>query len=178
MDNNILSIQGYNLFRSDHTDDVKRGSVCTYNKKYQSIRRIDILHICESVVCEVTMQSNKGYIVVIYQSPCQSWAKFDNFLSKLGQLLDLIENLTHLWQSCYVILMQGLSHSGQMIWYHLKTQILNHQQQCMLFINQYWILITYYLTHLCAFTSFSLISLCLLVMLFFPNRFSCSDSIK
>ena len=96
VDNNILSIQGYNLFRSDHTDDVKRGSVCTYNKKYQSIRRIDILHICESVVCEVTMQSNKGYIVVIYQSPCQSWAKFDNFLSRLGQLLDLIENLTHL----------------------------------------------------------------------------------
>ena len=86
-------MQGYNLLRSDRPDDVKRGGVCTYNKKKQSTRRINILHICQSVVCEVITQRYKGQIVVIYQSPCQSWAEFDNFLSRLGQLVNYIENL-------------------------------------------------------------------------------------
>ena len=48
------------------------------------------------------------------------------FYLDLGSWLIILRIWTHLWQSCYVILMQGLSHSGQMIWYHLKTQILNH----------------------------------------------------
>ena len=48
------------------------------------------------------------------------------FYLDLGSWWIILRIWTHLWQSCYVILMQGLSHSGQMIWYHLKTQILNH----------------------------------------------------
>ena len=68
---NIISLQGCNLLRSDNTDNVRRCRVCMYCKENLSLKRINIPHIFWCVVCEVTMQRHKGYIVVISRSPSQ-----------------------------------------------------------------------------------------------------------
>ena len=51
VDENILSLQGYNLLRSYHLDDVKREGICMYFEENQSTRRILIYLIFLSVWC-------------------------------------------------------------------------------------------------------------------------------
>ena len=42
-DDNILHMEGYNLIRADHPDNIKRGRVCLYFKKSLALRKLDYL---------------------------------------------------------------------------------------------------------------------------------------
>ena len=81
VDGTTLSLSGYNLVRSDHPSNIKRGGVYLYYKDNLSLRSINVLFLSHCVLCEVNLQSQKGYVIVIYRSPSQSMVEFYEFLS-------------------------------------------------------------------------------------------------
>ena len=52
---------------------------------------IDNSFIAQCTVCEITLQNQKGYVVVTYRSPSQSSTEFDEFLSNFDKLLNHIK---------------------------------------------------------------------------------------
>ena len=51
-DDDILHMKGYNLIRADHLDNIKRGGVCLYFKKSLTLKKIELSHITECLLCE------------------------------------------------------------------------------------------------------------------------------
>ena len=49
----LLEIYGYNLIRSEHPNDIKRGGVCFYFKKILPVRVITILYFKEPLLLEM-----------------------------------------------------------------------------------------------------------------------------
>ena len=84
-------LPGYNLAQSDHPGNVKRGDVCLYCKEKFSLRMINVSFLSQCVLCEVTLQRQKGYVIVIYRSPSQTAVEFDEFLSNLEKLLNFVK---------------------------------------------------------------------------------------
>ena len=64
-----LMIEGYNLIRSDHPSNTKRGGICIYYKESLAVRILNIISLTECLVCEVTIQNKKGYAGVVYRFP-------------------------------------------------------------------------------------------------------------
>ena len=93
VDDTILSLPGYNLVRSDHPSNIKRGCVCLYYEENLSLSSINVPFLFQCVLCEVILQSHKGCVIVIYRSPSQSIVGFDEFLSNFGNLLNFVEGL-------------------------------------------------------------------------------------
>ena len=87
LDDNSLSLNGYNLTCADHPDDFKRGGVCMYGKENLSLRIISISYFNQCLLCEVTFQNQKGYIAVTYCSPRHSCNEFEDFLFNLEKLI-------------------------------------------------------------------------------------------
>ena len=54
-----LMIEGYNLIRSDHPSNTKRGGVCIYYKEYSAVPIVNITSLTECLVCEVIIQKQK-----------------------------------------------------------------------------------------------------------------------
>ena len=52
---------------------------------------INISFISQFVLCKVTLQRQKGYVIVIYRSPSQTAVEFDEFLSNLEKLLNFVK---------------------------------------------------------------------------------------
>ena len=109
-DATTLPLTGYNLVRSDHPNNIKRGGACLYHKENLSLRSINAPFFFQCVLCEVTSQSQKGYVIVIYQSQSLLTVEFDEFLSSL-----LLKDLNHPLLLYSSISMQDLNHDGQMI---------------------------------------------------------------
>ena len=81
-------MEGYNLIRADHPDNIKRG-VCLYFKKSLAVRKIELFHITECLLCEVHV----GFIIFSYHSPSQTISQFDYFLSSFEKLFDDVQIL-------------------------------------------------------------------------------------
>ena len=92
-DDTTLSLPGYNLARSNHPSNVKRVGVCLYYKEKLYLRMINVSFLSQCVLCEVTLQRQKGYVIVIYRSPSQTAVEFDEFLSNLEKLLNFVKQL-------------------------------------------------------------------------------------
>ena len=86
LDDHNPSIQGYSLIRADHPDNVKRGDVCLYFKENLTLKVIDNSFVAQCIICEITLQNQKGYVVVTYRSPSQSSTELDEFLSNFDNL--------------------------------------------------------------------------------------------
>ena len=86
LDDNSLSLNGYNLTRADHPDNVKRGCVCVYYKENLSLRIISTSYFHQCLLCEATCQNEKGYIAVIYRSPSQPCSELKIFYLILKSL--------------------------------------------------------------------------------------------
>ena len=56
-DDKDLMLDGYNLIRSDHPSNTKRGCVCIYFKVYLAVHLVDITCLPECLVCQVTLQN-------------------------------------------------------------------------------------------------------------------------
>ena len=59
-------------------------------------RRDQLMHYFFLSVCyvkRVTLQSQKGYVIVIYRSPSQSTVEFDEFLSNFENLFNFVKGL-------------------------------------------------------------------------------------
>ena len=86
-------MEGYNLIRADHPDNIKRGGVCLYFKKSLALRKIELSHITECLLCEVNVKGQVGFIIVSYRSPSQTISQFDDFLSSFEKLFDNVQIL-------------------------------------------------------------------------------------
>ena len=92
LDDHNLSIPGYSLIQAGHPDDVKRGGFCLYFKETLTLKVIDNSFITQCIVCEIRLQNQKGYVVVIYRSPSQSSTEFEEFSSNFDKLLNHIKH--------------------------------------------------------------------------------------
>ena len=79
--------------RSDHPNNVKTGGACLYYKENLSLRSVNVPFLSQCVLCEVNLQSQKGYVIVIYRSPSQWTVEFDEFLSNSENLLYFVKGL-------------------------------------------------------------------------------------
>ena len=87
-DNNNLEIAGYNLVRSDHLSNNKRGGVCIYYKASLPLRVIDICFLQECIIFEVMIGDKQCNFVALYRSPSQDQDEFDSFSKNLEITLD------------------------------------------------------------------------------------------
>ena len=81
-DDKDLAIEGYNLVRADHPNDLKKGGV--------SIQLINVNYLGECLLCEITFDNTKGYIAVLYRSPSQTSSTFNCFLLNFEKMLQEI----------------------------------------------------------------------------------------
>ena len=87
-DNDNLEIPGYNLVRSDHPSNNKRGGVCIYYKASLPLRVIDICFLQECIIFEVMIGDKQCNFVALYRSPSQDQDEFDSFSKNLEITLD------------------------------------------------------------------------------------------
>ena len=84
-DDGRLTLDGYNFFKSNHPQNVKRGGVGLYVKEsLPSQNRSDLVTLPECVVCEIQLDRKKYFFVVIYRSPSQDQSVFDDFTINLS----------------------------------------------------------------------------------------------
>ena len=80
-------MEGYNLINADHPSNVKKGGVGIYYNQSIAVQVININFLSECLLCEVIVNDKKGYIAVLYRSPSQTNAVFNDFLSNFEKLL-------------------------------------------------------------------------------------------
>ena len=90
VDSSKLSIPGY-IVRTDHPNDQKRGGVCLYFKENLILRRLDVSYIAQCLLCEVTIENKKVYIVVLHRSPSQAANEFHDFQYNFEKLLNQVK---------------------------------------------------------------------------------------
>ena len=82
-DYDSLEISGYNLVRSDHPSNNKRGEVCIYNKVSLRLRVIAIFFLQECITFKGMIGDKNCNFVVVYRSPSQNQDEFDSFSKNL-----------------------------------------------------------------------------------------------
>ena len=82
-DDSNLKIPGYNLVRSDHPSNKKRGGACIYYKSYLPLRIIDINYLSECVRFELMVGDKLCNFIALYRSPSQSQDLFESFKENL-----------------------------------------------------------------------------------------------
>ena len=93
-DDNRISIPGYNLFRTDHPSNTKRGGDCVYYKDHLPIiKRTDLCQLRECLVTELRIGKNKFFFTCLYRSPSQISEEFEDFCTDLTLFLSNINSL-------------------------------------------------------------------------------------
>ena len=93
----LLEIDGYNLIRLDHPNDIKTGGVCIYFKEILPVRIINIPYLKEALLLEMNYNNKRVIVSVIYRSPSQNNSEFDSFLRSVERLLRDIKKLNHFY---------------------------------------------------------------------------------
>ena len=100
-DDNRIKLDGYNLIKSDHTSDSKRGGVCIYNKEHiPLVKRDDICTLDNCLVTEIRSKNEKCFLTYIYRSPSQNHEEFQNFCAKFDTFL---KNMNDEFPICSVV---------------------------------------------------------------------------
>ena len=88
-----LNIPGYNLLRSDHPSNIKRGGVCMFYKDYLPvIRRHDLCALTECIVVEVNSGTKSLFFTCNYRSPSQTVDEFESYCQSLHLTLTNIDD--------------------------------------------------------------------------------------
>ena len=77
-----LELPGYNLFRSDHPSNNKRGGVCIYYKSTLPLKTFYISNLDECVNFEVSIASKICRFTQLSGSPSEKQVKFQEFKVK------------------------------------------------------------------------------------------------
>ena len=92
-----LQLQGYELIRSDHSSNTKRGEVCLYYKNHLPLNpRENISRLSECIVVELKTKKHKCFITCLYRSPSQSNDEFTDFCDDLELTLSNLNQETPL----------------------------------------------------------------------------------
>ena len=88
-----ISLDGYNLIRSDHRSDSKKDGVCIYYKEdIPLIKRDDICPLGNCLLAEICSKCEKYFLICIYHSPSQSCDEFEIFCVNFDLLLNNIND--------------------------------------------------------------------------------------
>ena len=79
LDDDNLVIFGYNLIRSDHPSNTKRGGVCLYYKNYLPLRVLNISYLKKCLNFELKIGDKSCNFIALYKSPSQSHDDFETF---------------------------------------------------------------------------------------------------
>ena len=82
-----LVLDGYKLVTADNPSDLKRGGVCIYFKESLPIKVLNITNLHECLVCELSLNGRRSYIVSLYRSPSQSSNEYDHFIKTFEKLI-------------------------------------------------------------------------------------------
>ena len=117
-DNDNLELSGYNLIRSDHPSNSKRGSVYIYYKNFLHLRVLDIQYLHECINIELKIGDKLFYIIALYRSPSQSQDKFEKISEKLELNLDsLVQN------NPFLMAFIGDFHAKSKNWYKMTSAV-------------------------------------------------------
>ena len=86
---NLLKIDGFNLVRADHPNNINRGRVCIYYKESLPVRVISLPYLKEAFILEMKDNNEKMIVSAIYRYPSQNNCESD-FLLNFEQLLSNI----------------------------------------------------------------------------------------
>ena len=78
-----LRIPGFDLIKSDHPSNNKRGDVAIYYKNCLPLKLIDVNYLSESILFELQIGSKICNFISLYRSPSQTADNFDSFLDNL-----------------------------------------------------------------------------------------------
>ena len=110
-------LNGYNLLRVDHPNNIKWGGVCFYYKESLGDREVKLSILSQCSICEVSLQNYKRYIGVVYRSPSQDSTAFEHFLSDFDDLL----RETALTNSLFTIILGDFNTRSSSWWKEKKT---------------------------------------------------------
>ena len=99
-----LAIEGYNLVRAVHPNDLKKGGVCIYYNKSLAIELINVNYLSECLLCEITFDNTNGYIAVLYRTRSQTSSTFNYFLLNFEKMLQEISAFKPLLSSPICVL--------------------------------------------------------------------------
>ena len=85
-----MKIPGYELIRTDHPSNQKRGGIFIYHKGFLPIKVNNISCLIECLNFSLSVYGKQCNITLIYRSPSQSSEELDIFLSNFEFLLDYI----------------------------------------------------------------------------------------
>ena len=86
-DDDSLVLNGYKLIRDDNPSDLNRGGVCIYFKESLPIKVLNVTNLHECLVCKLSSNGRRSYIVSLYRSPSQSSDEYDHFIKTFEQLI-------------------------------------------------------------------------------------------
>ena len=70
-DGDNLKIEGYNIMRSDHPSNSRRGGVCIYYNQSLALKILDIKYLQECIVFQVLIANKLCNFISLYRSPSQ-----------------------------------------------------------------------------------------------------------
>ena len=82
-DDDNLAISRYNLIRSDHPSNNKRGGVCIYYKNFLPLRVLGIQYLQECINFELNIGVKICNFIFLYKSPSETQDEFGNFIDNL-----------------------------------------------------------------------------------------------
>ena len=85
-----MEISGYNLVRSEHPLNSKRGGVCIYYKNYPPLRIISINYLSECINFEIMIGNKVCNFITIYRSPSQNQDDFQAFIDNSEMKLETL----------------------------------------------------------------------------------------
>ena len=85
-----LSNSGYNLIRSDHPSNNKRGGVCIYYKNFFLLRVLSVQYLQECINFELNIGGKICNFIYLYRSPSQTQDKFEKFIDNLELHLETL----------------------------------------------------------------------------------------
>ena len=69
IDDSDLNFNGYNLVRSDHPSDVKRGGICIFYKETLPITFLNITNLTECLICEILFNQKNASLYLYIDLP-------------------------------------------------------------------------------------------------------------
>ena len=98
-----------------------------FYKETLGVHIVKSLSFNECIICEVSIQTNKGYVGVAYRSPSQDSFEFENFLSNIEKVL----SDTTLWNFLFTIILGDFNARSSVWWTRDKTTIEGTQPESL-----------------------------------------------
>ena len=117
LDDENFVISGYNLIRSDHPSNTKRGGVCLYYKNYLPLRVLNISYLKEYLNFELKICDKSCNFIALCRFPSQSQEDFEIFSDNFEMTLETLAQ-----KSSFLTTIIGDFNAKSCNWYsHDKT---------------------------------------------------------